>query len=30
MAFTLSLGQKAPEFSLKATDGRSYSLGGLV
>lgn len=29
MAFTLSLGQKAPEFSLKATDSRSYSLGDL-
>ena len=26
MAFTLSLGSKAPDFSLKATDGKTYSL----
>lgn len=26
MTFTLQLGQKAPEFSLPATDGKSYSL----
>jgi peroxiredoxin len=26
MAFTLSLGEKAPEFTLKATDGNTYSL----
>ena len=26
MTFTLSLGQKAPDFNLPATDGRSYSL----
>lgn len=26
MAFTLQIGEKAPEFSLKATDGRVYSL----
>ncbi len=27
MSFTLQLGQKAPDFHLPATDGRSYSLG---
>jgi len=27
MAFTLSLGSKAPDFSLLATDGNTYSLG---
>lgn len=27
MAFTLQLGQKAPDFHLPATDGRTYSLG---
>ena len=27
MAFTLQPGQKAPEFTLKATDGKKYSLG---
>ena len=26
MAFTLSLGEKAPEFALKATDGNTYAL----
>ncbi len=26
MAFTLSLGEKAPDFSLPATDGKTYSL----
>jgi len=26
MAFTLSLGSKAPDFTLKATDGKKYSL----
>ncbi|MCK0472382.1 thioredoxin family protein [Halalkalibacter sp. APA_J-10(15)] len=26
MAFTLEIGQKAPEFSLPATDGKTYSL----
>ena len=26
MAFTLSLGSKAPDFSLKATNGNTYSL----
>ncbi len=26
MAFTLSLGSKAPDFSLRATDGKTYSL----
>ncbi len=26
MAFTISLGTKAPDFSLKATDGKTYSL----
>ncbi len=26
MAFTLQLGQRAPDFSLPATDGRTYSL----
>ena len=26
MAFTLQIGQKAPDFSLPATDGRTYSL----
>ncbi|MEM1331283.1 MAG: thioredoxin family protein [Planctomycetota bacterium] len=27
MAFTLQIGDKAPDFSLPATDGRSYTLG---
>ncbi|MFW5697354.1 MAG: thioredoxin family protein [Fimbriimonadaceae bacterium] len=27
MAFTLQLGEKAPNFDLKATDGKNYSLG---
>ena len=27
MAFTLSIGEKAPDFSLPATDGNTYSLG---
>ena len=27
MAFTFQLGQKAPDFHLPATDGRTYSLG---
>ena len=27
MAFTLSIGSKAPEFSLGATDGKTYCLG---
>jgi len=27
MAFTLEIGEKAPEFTLPATDGQSYSLG---
>jgi len=27
MAFTLSIGEKAPDFSLPATDGKTYSLG---
>ncbi|GAE32514.1 thioredoxin family protein [Halalkalibacter hemicellulosilyticus] len=26
MAFTLEIGQKAPQFSLRATDGKTYSL----
>ena len=26
MAFTVSLGSKAPDFSLRATDGNTYSL----
>ncbi len=26
MAFTLSLGSEAPDFSLRATDGNTYSL----
>ncbi len=28
MAFTLQIGDKAPEFTLPATDGRNYSLSG--
>ncbi len=27
MAFTLKIGEKAPDFNLPATDGRTYSLG---
>lgn len=27
MAFTLQIGEKAPDFSLPATDGKTYSLG---
>jgi peroxiredoxin len=27
MAFTLEIGQKAPDFTLPATDGKTYSLG---
>lgn len=26
MAFTLEIGQKAPDFKLPATDGKTYSL----
>jgi peroxiredoxin len=26
MAYTLQIGENAPEFSLKATDGKTYSL----
>ncbi len=30
MSFTLKLGQKAPDFSLPATDGRTYSLASFA
>lgn len=30
MSFTLQLGQKAPDFSLPATDGRTYSLASFA
>jgi peroxiredoxin len=30
MSFTLKIGDKAPEFNLKATDGNNYSLSGFI
>jgi peroxiredoxin len=30
MAFTLQLGEKAPDFALPATDGKTYSLAGFT